>query len=91
VNFIFSRKAILSFLWILPTMALCAFAARQMMGKPSETPGFSRPPVKVPVQVLQEGEAPRVIYVELDAPAVPEPSTLLLLPVSAALMFRRNR
>jgi hypothetical protein len=91
VSPIFSRKAILSFLWIVPTISLCVFAARQVMGKPTEAPAFTRPPVKVPIEVLKEGQSPTVIYVELDSPAIPEPSTLLLLPLSAALMFRRKR
>ncbi|WAC21446.1 PEP-CTERM sorting domain-containing protein [Luteolibacter sp. SL250] len=47
--------------------------------------------MKVPIEVLKEGQSPRVIYVELDTPAIPEPSTMLLLPFSAALMFRRKR
>jgi len=80
VRFVFSRKTILSFLWITPALALSVFAARKVAAGHDEASAPARPMIKVPIQVLKEGESPRLIYVELEAPPLPEPSTLLVRP-----------
>lgn len=91
MRFLFSRKALILSLWVIPTLALLTFAVQKLTAQPDHRLELEKPAVKVPIQILKDGEAPQTIYVELSTPAIPEPSTLLLLPLSAALMFRRIR
>ena len=88
----FSRKGFVGLLWAVPPIALMAFTTNHIFQEvrpaaPSELP----PRVRVPIEVITADEKPKTIYVELDPQTIPEPSVLLLLPLSGGLLFRRQR
>lgn len=90
---VFSRKAFSHLLWAVPPLALCAFTANHVFRDAHPAPPAApQPPVKVPIEVITSGsEKTKTIYVELESQTIPEPSALLLVPLSAALIFRRKR
>jgi hypothetical protein len=52
----------------------------------------AEPIVRVPVEVIANGSAPKWVYVQVGAQAVPEPGMMSLLALTAALLaFRRQR
>lgn len=78
-------------IWIVPTITLTAFIAEKCIRKANPPPPSPPELVKVPVEIIDAGSKPRIVYVELEAESVPEPSSLLLVPASALLLARRRR
>src|SRR5690606_9820608 len=87
----FFRKHFLTLLWILPTIALPSFVVEKISRKMNPAPPAQPELVKVPDQVLNAGEKAKIVYIELETRNVPEPSALLLLPLSALALLRRRR
>ncbi len=63
--------------------------------KPPEMQAVSRVSagvaVQVPVEVVAKGSATKLVYVEMQTQAVPEPGALSLLALSSLLLLRRKR
>ena len=87
------RKILLAALWITPTIGLVAFTTEQFAFKLAPPPAPEiQTPLKLPIEVItRDSNVSKIVYVEIDASTVPEPSTALLLPLSALLLFRRKR
>ncbi len=48
--------------------------------------------VRIPIEVIEKGSAPKVVYVESTTDAVPEPGIFSLLTLTSLLLiFRRRR
>jgi len=48
--------------------------------------------VKIPIEVINANEAAKIVYIELETQTtIPEPSTLLFLPLTALALLRRRR
>lgn len=89
---IFSRKGWIGLLWAVPPVALVAFTASYVLQEVHPVaPSDPAPRVRVPIEVITSDEKPKTIYVELDPQSIPEPSVLLLVPLSGGLLFLRKR
>lgn len=86
-----SGNFLLSSLWVLPAAGLLAFASHRFVENRRPVPVPEPVPLKVPIQVISPDQDPGVIYVELETRTVPEPSVLLFIPASVAVLFRRHR
>lgn len=87
----FPRKAILALLWIVPTVTLTSFISARVSREKNPPPPPQPELVRIPVQIIEADQKAKVIYVDLEAESVPEPSSMLLLPLSSFLLFRRRR
>lgn len=87
----FLRKPFLTLLWIIPTIALSAFVVEKVSREMNPVPPAKPEMVKVPIEVIGSDEKAKIVYIELEAQNIPEPSTLLLVPVSVLALLRRRR
>jgi len=87
----FIRKHSLTLLWIVPTIALAAFVVEKISREINPPPPGKPELVKVPIEVINPDEKAKIVYIELETQSIPEPSTLLLLPLSALAILRRRR
>lgn len=87
----FPIKTALALVWIIPSIALTAFVTDKVMRDVHPAPAAKPELVKIPIEVIKPDEKAKIVYVELEAEAVPEPSTLLLLPFSLLALLRRRR
>lgn len=86
----FPRKAILALLWIVPTVTLTSFISARVSREKNPPPPEPEL-VRIPVQIIEADQKAKVVYVDLEAESIPEPSSMLLLPLSSFLLFRRRR
>jgi len=64
----------------------------QPVSYPPGSPGQTEGVVRIPIEVIEKGSAPKMIYVEHTAQAVPEPGIVSLLTLTSLfLAFRRQR
>jgi len=47
--------------------------------------------LQIPVEVVTEGQAPKWIYVEIQAQSIPEPGVVSLTLLASLLLLRRQR
>jgi hypothetical protein len=87
----FLGKTIITLVWVVPAIALTAFISDKVVRQLHPPPPLKPEMVKVPIEVIQADEKSKVVYVELETHAVPEPSSMLLVPLSALVLLRRRR
>ena len=87
----FLGKTALALVWIVPAVALFAFAADKVIKDINPPPPPKLEVLKVPIEVINANEKSKIVYIEFESQAVPEPSSLLLLPLSAMVLLRRRR
>lgn len=47
--------------------------------------------VRIPIEVVDKGSPPQVIYVQVSSQSVPEPGVVSLLALTGLLLLRRQR
>jgi hypothetical protein len=87
----FPRKSFVALIWIVPTIALAAFAVEKIYRERNPIPPVKPELMKVPIEMINADEKAKIVYVELETQSIPEPSSMILLPLSALALLRRRR
>lgn len=82
---------LLGLLWLVPAFGLAAFSMHRVRPAAETPPAALAGPTKVPIEVRFPDKGSRIVYVEIDSTNVPEPSTAILVSLSASLLFLRRR
>ncbi|MEO5712444.1 MAG: PEP-CTERM sorting domain-containing protein [Luteolibacter sp.] len=95
------KTLIFGLLLASPAFAVWASRSSERTVPPAQIRSVSYPPgnnsasegvVRIPIEVIEKGSAPKMIYVEHIAQAVPEPGIISLLTLTSLfLAFRRQR